>query len=269
MPRARVASPINPLANLACARRSTAAPACTTMTILHVTDFHFNKPWFDWLLHRAPPHDLLVMSGDMLDLSSATPHRKQIAWVSDWMNAYAGPMCVCSGNHDLEWDEESERWTPAYWLRDLKNANVWTDGQRISLDGLSILNIGCTTRPKGGDADVWVVHAPPTKTLVSTRATGGEGGDPDLVGPVRRRAPRVVLGGHVHDPVHWCHHGEKTLFLNPGRADGEPVPNHILLSTDHMTCQFRTARRDVIPARSPLSLQSAVPPNPHPITAVA
>jgi len=53
MPRARVASPINPLANLACARRSTAAPACTTMTILHVTDFHFNKRWFDWLLHRA------------------------------------------------------------------------------------------------------------------------------------------------------------------------------------------------------------------------
>jgi hypothetical protein len=26
------------------------------MTILHVTDFHFNQRWCDWLLHRAPPH---------------------------------------------------------------------------------------------------------------------------------------------------------------------------------------------------------------------
>ena len=53
------------------------------MTILHVTDFHSNKRWFDWLLHRAPAHDLVVMSGDMLDLGTATPQRRQIEWVVD------------------------------------------------------------------------------------------------------------------------------------------------------------------------------------------
>jgi len=218
------------------------------MTILHVTDFHFNQRWFDWLLQNAPPHDLLVMSGDMLDLSAATPQRKQIAWVSDWINDYARPMCICSGNHDLEWDAEAERWTPAYWLRDLVNPKVSVDGQRVELDGFSILNIGCTTRPKGGEADIWVVHAPPSKTLVATRSDGGDNGDPDLVAPVRRYAPRLVLSGHVHTPIHWREQTESTLYLNPGRSTNTAFPNHILVCTERMSCQLVIAPRDAAPA---------------------
>ena len=232
------------------------------MTILHVTDFHFNKRWFDWLLHSAPTHDLLVMSGDMLNLSDATPQRKQIAWVSQWINDYPRPMCLCSGNHDLEWDSQSERWTPAYWLRDLVNPNVWTDGQRVELNGLSILNIGCTTRPKGGAADIWVVHAPPSNTLVSARANNGEGGDPDLIAPVRRYAPRLVLSGHVHNPLHWRERGDPTVFLNPGRSPESEFPNHILVRTERMSCQFVTAVRkpaaaDEIAACLPAIAESA------------
>jgi Icc-related predicted phosphoesterase len=208
------------------------------MIILHVTDFHFNQRWFDWLLHRAPPHDLVVMSGDMLDLSAPTPHQKQIAWVSQWINAYPRPMCLCSGNHDLEWDAEIERWTPAYWLRQLVNPNVWIDGQRIELNRRSILNLGCTTRPKGGAADIWVVHAPPTKTLVSARANGREAGDPDLVEAVRRDAPLLVLSGHVHDPLHWRDRRDTTLFLNPGRSPDTEFPNHILVCTERFTSRF-------------------------------
>jgi len=216
------------------------------MTILHVTDFHFNKRWFDWLLHRAPAHDLVVMSGDMLDLTIATPQRRQIAWVSDWLNDFPRPISVCSGNHDLEWDSEAERWTPAYWLRDIANPRVWTDGQRVELNGLSLLNIGATTRPKGGDADIWVVHAGPTKTVVTARATGGDGGDPDLAAAVGRYVPRLVLSGHVHDPLHWHQRDVRTLFLNPGRNDHVPFPNHILVRTDRMSCQFVGALGDEI-----------------------
>lgn len=208
------------------------------MTILHITDFHFNKRWFDWLLHRAPAHDLTVMSGDMLDLASATSHRKQIAWVSDWLGRYPRPMCVASGNHDLEWHDETERWMPAYWLRSIGNPNVWSDGQRIELNGTSILNIGCATRPKGGEADIWVVHAGPTRNFVTARASGRDGGDPDLNAAVRRYAPRLVLSGHVHDPQHWRHHENGTLFLNPGRDAHADFPNHILVRTDRMSCQF-------------------------------
>lgn len=214
------------------------------MTILHVTDFHYNKRWFDWLLDKAPPHDLLAMSGDMLDLTAATPHRRQIAWVSAWLNDYPRALCACSGNHDLEWDEESERWAPAYWLRDLANPNVWIDGQRVGLDGLSILSLGCSTRPRGGTADVWVTHAAPSQTRVATRMAGTDGGDPELIAAVRRHAPRLVLSGHVHDPVEWYHATPSTLYLNPGRSANAAFPNHILLNTERMECQFVTAERN-------------------------
>jgi predicted phosphodiesterase len=212
------------------------------MTILHVTDFHFNQRWFDWLLHRAPAHDLVVMSGDMLDLSIATPAQRQIQWVSDWLRDFPRPLCVCSGNHDLQWDSEAERWTPAYWLRAIPNPLVWTDAQRVQFDGLSFLNIGATTRPKGGDADVWVVHAPPSNTLVGQRDDGADAGDPDLIAPVRRFRPRLVLTGHVHSPRRWHDHRDTTLFLNPGRNEGGLFPNHLLIQTDPMSCQLITAR---------------------------
>lgn len=229
------------------------------MTILHVSDFHFNTRWFDWLLQQAPPHDLLVMSGDMLDLAGATPHRKQIEWVSSWLREYNAPLSLCSGNHDLQWDASAERWTPAYWLRDLAGAQTWTDGQRVSLDGLTVLNIGCTTRPKGSAADVWVVHAPPARTLVAARLTGGDGGDPDLIGPVKRYAPRLVLSGHVHNPLHWCEHGEQTLYLNPGHSPGAPYPNHILIQTDRMRCRYVTARQRDTHADESFGAAAAVP----------
>jgi Icc-related predicted phosphoesterase len=210
------------------------------MTILHVTDLHFEKRWFHWLLDQAPPHDLLVVSGDLLDLSSPTPQRKQIGWVLDWLNACPGPVSLCSGNHDLEWYDAAERWTPAYWLRDRANPLVWSDGQQLTFDGLTLLNVGCTTRPKGGAADVWVVHAPPTGTLVSTRNIGLEGGDPALVGAVRRYTPRLVLSGHVHHPVQWHDASDATLYLNPGRHDGAAFPNHILVDPTTLACQLHT-----------------------------
>jgi len=216
-------------------------PDIIAMIILHVTDFHFNKHWFEWLLVNAPPHDLLAMSGDMLDLTAATPHGKQIAWVSSWLNEYPGLLSLCSGNHDLEWNSESERWTPAYWLRDLTNPNVWIDGQRITPNGLSILNIGCTTRPKGGEADVWIVHAPPSGTRTSRPADGGDQGDPDLVLSMRRHAPRLVLSGHVHEPVDWQERCGPTLILNPGFNPRAPFPNHTLINTDTLACNRITA----------------------------
>lgn len=213
------------------------------MTILHVTDFHFNKRWYNWLFHHAPAHDLVVMSGDLLDQAAATPHERQIAWVSDWLGDFPRPIAVCSGNHDLEWNSTSGRWTPAYWLRRIGNPNVWTDGQCLSLDGLSILNIGATTLPKGGTADVWVVHAPPAGTTVATRISGADAGDPDLGAAVGRYAPRLILSGHVHQPMRWRDDRRGPLFLNPGYDPDAAFPNHILVQTDDLSCELITAAR--------------------------
>lgn len=207
-----------------------------TMIILHTSDFHFNKGWYDWLLSDAPRHDLLVMSGDLLDMSAATPARKQQEWVADWIRAYAAPVCICSGNHDLEWHPETELWQSAHWLRALAGPQVWVDGQQPVFDRLSILNIGCTTRPKGTEAHAWVVHAPPVGTLVAKRENGRDGGDPELTARVARYRPSFVFAGHVHDPVQWCEYRDETLYLNPGRTPHAPIPSHILVDTARRSC---------------------------------
>lgn len=222
------------------------------MTILHVTDFHFNKSWFEWLLRGAPPHDLLAMSGDLLDHASATPFRRQVAWVTDWILDQPGNLCICSGNHDLEWDGEAERWRPARWLREVASERVSTDGRPLRLGGLSILPLGCAVYPdtvSAAAADIWVVHAPPAGTLVSSRVSGGDAGDPDLVAAVNQHRPRVVLAGHVHDPVCWQQRDDSTLYLNPGYIPDRPFPNHILLETPRMTSKLVTA--DGVPSVSP------------------
>lgn len=233
------------------------------MTILHVTDFHFNKRWFNWLATSAPDHDLLVMSGDLLDLADATPHRRQVAWISGWLAEFPGKVSLCSGNHDLEWNSELERWTPAYWLRDLAGPNTWIDGQRLTIDGLSVLNIGCTTHPKGAPADVWVVHAPPTNSLVSLTSTGGDGGDPDLVEAVRHHSPRLVLAGHVHDSLHWREWSGGTLLLNPGYNAAGEFPNHILIRTEDLACTYVSAEQRLADGgfslRSPAIARAAAP----------
>jgi Icc-related predicted phosphoesterase len=88
------------------------------------------------------------------------------------------------------------------------------------------------------------LHAGPTKTLVSARTSGGDAGDPDLTASVSRYAPRLVLSGHVHDPLHWRQRDNSTLFLNPGRNAHADFPNHILVRTDRMSCQFIGALRE-------------------------
>lgn len=225
------------------------------MTILHVTDFHFNKAWFCWLLEAAPPHDLLVLSGDLLDQAAATSPRDQARWVAAWAQDYAAPLCLCSGNHDLQWDARAAAWSPAYWLRELANHRTWVDGQRFTFDGLRFLPIGCTTKPKGGpDADIWVVHAPPSQTSVARRASGREGGDPELLASCRRHQPVMVLSGHVHDAVQWHDYDGRTLCLNPGRHANAGVPPHILIDTVDLTCRRITAdtgaSMSVVPPRS-------------------
>lgn len=217
------------------------------MTILHVTDFHFNQRWFDWLRERAPEHDLLVMSGDLLDLAAPTPTGKQIDWVSAWLADYPTPISVCSGNHDLMWDSEAERWRPAYWLREISNPNLSVDGQQNTLDGFTTLNIGCATRPKGRDADAWVVHGPPAMTGVARRANGRDGGDIDLVAPLKRHAPAFVFCGHVHDPSCWFEHHGPSLLLNPGRLHGAPFPNHLIVQTDSRACAHVSAATSARP----------------------
>lgn len=214
------------------------------MTILHISDLHYNRRWFNWLTYYAPAHDLLVLAGDLLNHDDATPLRQQIEWVSDWIRNYAKPMCICSGRHDLEWDPTAKCWVPAYWLRQLIDSKVRVDGQRVIFGRRSILNIGYTTRPKGGRADIWVVHTPPAGTRTATGIDGRDGGDLELATAALRYRPSVILSGGVHCPVSWCDELGSSVCLNLGRQPDSPYPNHILLKTTDLSCRYITAGKN-------------------------
>ncbi len=214
------------------------------MNILHVTDLRFNQRWYDWLLHSAPPHDLLAIAGNLLDFSHPEPRRHQIAWVQRWMQHYPRPLCVCSGFHDLEWDQQAERWMPAYWMREPDRTDLWTDGRRMEAEGFTLLPIGCTTQPKGEPADIWLAHTPPSGTDTAHRRTGGDAGDPHLAASARRHEPRLLLTGRVPEPFDWKDHLGATFVLNPGHNSAGAFPNHILVCTDELSARFVPGTHD-------------------------
>ncbi len=199
------------------------------MTILHVADLHFQKPWYQWLENSAPPHDLLVIAGDLLDLSHPAPHERQVRWVTDWLRDYPRPVSVCSGNHDLVWDSEHHVWWPARWLQSLKGTDRWVDGQSGALDGVSFLNLAASGRAHTRSADIWITHAPPLGPSVGWHKDGRAGSDAKLLYSVRNHRPSVVLCGHVHSPLSWIDRFEGTLYLNPGQDLAAPFPNHVLI----------------------------------------
>ncbi len=206
------------------------------MIILHVSDLHFTERWFAWLLESAPQHDLLCVSGDLLDQTRATPFRRQTSLVAEWLQMLERPMCICSGNHDLSFDSRLDAWSSAEWLRELASPSVSVDGETAEHRGYSILPVGYTTFPKGGPADVWVVHLPPAGLPVALSTCGLDMGDPTLIASVATHRPQLVLSGHIHDPESWFTQDDGVVYLNPGCARSSRIPNHILINLERATC---------------------------------
>ena len=81
------------------------------MRILHVSDFHYHHPWFDWLAAQAADYDAACLTGDLLDmlcLATTDGLRPQSKWVRGWLATWPAKtlLFVCSGNHD--WWPKSE-----------------------------------------------------------------------------------------------------------------------------------------------------------------
>ena len=199
------------------------------MTILHVTDLHFHQPWYTWLATAAPPHDLLVIAGDLLDLNHPASHQRQTDWVAEWVRAYDRPLSLCSGNHDLVWDSAHNVWWPARWLQSLAGPTTWVDGDAAEWRGVTLSHHGATGTTRAQPADIWVTHVPPLGPGVGWHHDGRAGGDPALLYSVRTYAPRLVLSGHVHRPLHWCDRFDGTLYFNPGMERAAKFPNYILI----------------------------------------
>jgi Icc-related predicted phosphoesterase len=209
------------------------------MRILHVSDLHFRRSWFEWLAGQAERHDLVCISGDLLDGSPTAPKPldEQVRWVLRWLANFPARLAVCTGNHDW-WKADGTENDPlaeGRWLRRSRRNAVIVDGEATEIDGW---NVAClpwrcaNERPPDGRFIV-VTHTPPWGTEVSSDAqTGIDHGDDGVrVLAEAARTRGLVLSGHVHRPRRWWSRVGRTLCLIPGVDNSSRVPSHVVIDT--------------------------------------
>lgn len=224
------------------------------MQILLVADLHYALKQFDWVLSQAEAFDVVVIAGDLLDISSFVPLDAQIAVIDAYLEKLAArtELFVCSGNHDVI-DPSADGEKIATWLVDHHRADFVTDGDSAMIGSMLISVLpwweGPVTRQMidaqfNEDAQrphecwLWVYHAPPCDTPVSW-AGHRSFGDPEHLKWIDKWQPDYVLSGHVHQAPFvpegsWVTEIGKTRIFNMGQQPGE-VPAHVILNTETHT----------------------------------
>jgi Icc-related predicted phosphoesterase len=220
------------------------------MRCLLVADIHYSLPQFDWLAQVAPQFDLVVVAGDLLDLSSMVDFSAQILVAQKYIRRIATltRLIVCSGNHDLDRrDADNEK--IASWIAKCGDATLSVDGASIVLDGILFTICpwwdGPLTRAriemqlaedslKRTGRWIWVHHAPPTASQTSWAGTKSLG-DKELEQWIATYKPDLVLSGHVHQSPFvrggsWADLIGTTWVFNAGHQYGAP-PAHVIFDT--------------------------------------
>jgi Icc-related predicted phosphoesterase len=225
--------------------------------ILLVSDLHYTLPQFDWVVEASGGFDLVVLAGDLLDISSVVPLDVQAFVVTRYVEAIAArtSVVVSSGNHDLTGlDEHGEN--AALWMSNLSEFGAVVDGESATFDSVLVTVCPWWDGPIGRArvanqlaADesrrpgtwVWVYHWPPAGSTTSW--TGKRHyGDADLPLWLQQHRPDIVMTGHVHQPPFrpdgsWIDRVGGSWVLNPGRQIG-PVPTSIEIDLTARTARW-------------------------------
>lgn len=225
------------------------------MKILFTADLHMNLPQVDWLEKQAPQFDLVIISGDLLELAHQHSKSDQIAAIAPRLKSIHAttPLLFCSGNHDSN-AQTPEGEENAPWLqelatllatpRDFENGQYrftpcpWWNGPNTRSQMLAELE---ADQPESPTQWTWLHHAPPrgSKTAWTRK---GDVGDPYLLKLIGRFKPAYILSGHVHNaPFYpdgsWCEKIGATWVFNPGKQPGE-IPAHIRLDLANRTARY-------------------------------
>ena len=225
------------------------------MKILHLSDLHLNKAWLDWATDKAANHDLVCVSGDLLDMFSRKGHFWGAISVKKWADSFPGNLALCSGNHDgssperipdtgllpMLTDEDRreaekllllERWMDA-----LERPGVVTDNRTQLVEtssgaavvttlpynfwgeapGRDLLKEGARLRKESKAPWIVLHHEPPGGDLV-----GGFFGNRGLSERIASYSPDFVLSGHIHLQPYRGDFAEcvgHTWCFNPGTPD--------------------------------------------------
>lgn len=221
------------------------------MKLLVVSDLHYSLRQFDWLAANRGETDLIIIAGDLLELSSAVDQDTQATVVEQYFRRICEdvPMVVCSGNHDLL--EEYDGTRSAEWLDDLSIPGLTVDCASFENPEIRILSLPwweteeerdraeewLRSQHDGSDPRpvFWVHHAPPRGAKTSWNGRR-DAGDETVRRWIGEFSPAAVFSGHVHDAPYYAPEGGwidqvgETVVINGGQQIGEkPATVEVLL----------------------------------------
>jgi Icc-related predicted phosphoesterase len=227
------------------------------MRLLFLADLHFTLKQYDWLLARAGDYELIIIGGDLLDLSSALDIDVQITVVEKYLSLLMkkAKIAVSSGNHDGDSRNSADE-SVAQWLQDFRSDGLYVDG-----DGFDVLDTRVTVCPwwdgelSRGEIDqqleresqlphkrwIWIHHAPPEGARTSW--TGRKFiGDEFLRKWIDRYQPDMVLSGHIHNAPFfedgsWIDRIGRTWVFNTGRQIGAQ-PTSLTIDLETMKAEW-------------------------------
>jgi Icc-related predicted phosphoesterase len=233
------------------------------MKLMLVSDVHYRLKQYDWLFETAGDVDVIVMSGDLLDIRSAVPIGAQVAAVSAQLSRIATrtTLLAASGNHDLD-DRDAAHEKTASWLQHVDVAALHVDGETVVIGSTLFTICGWWDGPSGRQALdgrlrsdarraqrdglgwVWVYHSPPKGSPLSWDGQR-EYGDQELADWIAEFRPDVVLTGHIHqspfvDGGGWADRIGDTWVFNAGQQLG-PTPARVVIDFDTRTATWFTA----------------------------
>ena len=228
------------------------------MKCLIVADLHYSLKQFDWVNLAAEKFDLVVIAGDLLDISSTVEIETQILVVLKYLRRIQpkARLLVSSGNHDGNARNAAGE-SVASWLDKARDLGALGDGDTLEEEGILFTICPWWDGPETQagvamqferDAArrngkwIWIYHAPPDASKTSW--TGKvHFGDSELPGWIEKYRPDMVFSGHVHQAPFrnggsWVEKVGSTVVFNAGRQLGSP-PAFIAVDTDADTaCWF-------------------------------
>ena len=234
------------------------------MKCLVTADLHYALKQYDWLMHVAPQFDVVIIAGDLLDISSHVDGRTQMVVVLKYLDRLRTMtrLVTCSGNHDLDLRNADGEKT-AQWFAKIRAMGIATDCDTFTA-GDTLFTIcpwwdGPMTKAAVGEqlardavkarsatSWAWVYHAPPAGSPTSW---GGQRsyGDVELMEWINLYRPAFVFSGHVHQSP-FCQGGSwvdrigSTWVFNAGYQIG-PTPAYVILDSDDRTVMWLSTSR--------------------------